>query len=307
MQIIKGYHPNEIHEGTAVALGMFDGVHLAHQQIIKHAIDYAKKYNLKSAAITLTKHPRELIQGKAPALLTDLDSKLSLFEELGLDYVLLLDFDEALRAMAPGEYLQKYLIETLNSKFISVGYDHHFGKDRSAGPNFLRSWCEEHGLGLYVSEPVSVKDELVGSSRIREYIQEGNISKANLLLGRNYFVSGLVAEGDKRGSQIGFPTANIDLPAQVALPALGVYVAEIKILGEKHTAVVNIGKRPTFKDNDEPVVEAHILDFDKNIYGMKVELSFIDRLRDEIKFSSQEELIAQIEKDIALVIARRMG
>ncbi len=316
MQIINGYDPKAINEQTAVALGMFDGVHLGHKQIISKTVEYAKAKGLKSAVVTLTKHPRLLVQGSAPPLLTDLDSKIQIFKELGIDCVLLLDFTPELKDMSPEDYVKKFLMDTLKAKFISVGYNHHFGKNRAGGPDFLKKWVDDNNCELYLCEPVRASDEVVSSSRIREYVLEGNVKKAAALLGREYFIRGSVIKGDQIGRELGFPTANLKYPAEIAVPKEGVYSAKVKILnkiddlelsahsdnkGELFNAAVNIGLRPTFKDDGLKTIEAHILDFNEDIYDKEIEIIFIDRLRDEKKFDSKESLIEQIKSDISSV------
>ena len=296
MKILKA-DSAKLTEPIAVALGMFDGVHLGHQKIIEQAQAYAAEYGLKTAVVTLANHPRELTQGRAPSLLTDLEARLKLFERLAIDYVLVLDFTPDLMNTSAEEYLQKYLVDVLNSKFISIGYDHHFGHGREGSPKMLAEWCKQQGVELNVLEAFNFENYLVSSSVIRELIREGNISLANRLLGHKYFVLGEVVHGDGRGNQIGYPTANLKLSPGVRLPAHGVYAAEVELEAGTHKALVNIGTRPTFKTDDQLSVEVHILDFEGDLYDQILHLAFVDKIRDEIKFSSKEELIAQIEKD----------
>lgn len=302
MEIIKGYNKDIIKAKTAVALGMFDGVHLGHVEIINQAIDYAKANKIKSAVITLANHPRELTQGKAPKLLTDLSMRLSIFQEMGLDYALVLEFDKKLMDMEAEDFLQKYLVETLKAKFISVGYDHHFGKNRSGTPKLLASWAKRHDCVLRVLEPYKVDGVLVSSSMIRDLISSGDIKNANRFLGCKFVIRGLVVDGDKRGQDLGFPTANLKFSDDIQLPANGVYMGSCKIYS--NTAVynkqclVNVGTRPTFKHDCNVNVEVHILDFNENIYSKVVDVFFTEKIRDEIKFSSPAELAQQIKDDI---------
>lgn len=304
MLVLKGHDQSIVEDPTAVAIGTFDGVHLGHQHILNETCNYAKAKNLKPAILTMSQHPRLLVKGSAPPLLSDLDTKLKIFEEMGFAYVLLLDFTPELREMSPETYLQNFVVETLKAQYISIGYNHHFGKDRAGGPEFLKDWSKANGSELYVCEPVRAGSEVVSSSRIREYILEGDITKANLLLGRDFALRGRVVAGDARGKELGFPTANVKVNPELAVPANGVYAARVSLQGATQTsstyqAAVNIGLRPTFKDENERLIEVHILDFDQNIYDQEIEISFLDYIRAEKKFSSKEELVEQIKKDIA--------
>lgn len=302
MQVIKGYEKEAIPAACAVALGMFDGVHMGHKAIIQPVIDYARQYpEVKTAVITLATHPRALTQGKAPKLLTDLDRRLELFASLNIDYVLVLEFDEKLMQTSAEDYLQMYLKDTLNAEFISIGYDHHFGKARRGTPMLLRDWCQDNHCQLEIVEAFKFNNEVVSSSIIRSLIEDGEIEKANQLLGYDYSISGEVISGDKRGRELGFATANIAYAENIVLPANGVYFAMVKVAEDYFKSVVNIGFRPTFKDENKLSLEVHILNFTQDIYGEKLELRFLDRIREEKKFNSKEELIEQIKKDIASV------
>jgi riboflavin kinase/FMN adenylyltransferase len=198
--------------------------------------------------------------------------------------------------MSPDEYLRSYLLGILNAKSVSVGYDHHFGKNRSGNVEFLKEFCKENGLSLTIKEAFKIDGDLVSSSRIREQLSTGNIKEANKLLGRNFTLRGTVIHGDGRGKELGFPTANLKISDELIKPKVGVYLA----IANKHQCLVNIGYRPTFSDKQEISIEAHLLDFTGNLYNAELELEFIDKIRDEKKISSKEELIKQIEEDISL-------
>lgn len=289
-------------EKTAVALGMFDGVHIGHKTVIQFAIDYAKTNGIKSAVITLANHPRELTQGAAPDLITDLNTRLAIFQELGVDYVLVLNFDEKLMNTSAEEYLQKYLLDTLNAEFVSTGYDHHFGKNRSGSIELLKTWCEKHQVEFVVVGEIDMGSEKISSSKIRELIHAGKIKEANQLLGHKFKIISEVIEGKKQGTQIGFPTANLKLPKDTIIPANGVYYGSCSVEGiaGKFKCAVNIGVRPSFKDGTYKSIEAHLLGFDKDIYGKVLSLELEDRIRDEKKFDSLEDLKNQIKEDILL-------
>lgn len=299
MQILSA-NSSKLNLNTAVALGMFDGVHLGHRAVIQPAIDYAKEHKLQTAVITLENHPRELTRGVAPKLITNLDTRLALFEELGIDYALVLKFDQELMSTSAEDYLQKYLLDILNATFVSTGYDHHFGKNRAGSPELLQSWAQTNSIELKIINAVEQASATISSSRIRELINLGKINEANTMLGYQFMIISQVLEGDKRGRQLGFPTANLKLPEPMVVPLKGVYCGSAEYQGSNYKAVMNIGTRPSFSNSNEVIIEAHILDFDQNIYGKKLKLRLSQRLRDEKKFNSPNELIKQIKKDIAI-------
>lgn len=286
---------------TAVALGMFDGVHLGHQEVISKAVDFAKEKNIASSIVTLRNHPRELTKGKAPKLITNLDSRLASFAKLGIDYALILDFDQELMNTSAEDYLEKYLKNILNVSYISSGYDHHFGKGRSGSPELLKTWANKNNIQIDVVDAFIKSDETISSSTIRKLIETGELEKANSMLGHKFLIISKVIEGDKRGRTIGFPTANLVLPEDMVCPAKGVYSAKVRLHdheGPSYHAVVNVGTRPSFTDSQQIIIEVHILDFNQNIYGKEIELSLETRIRDEKKFNGVSELVEQIKQDI---------
>jgi riboflavin kinase/FMN adenylyltransferase len=291
------HSPQELlFSASSVALGIFDGVHLGHQSIIKAAQQEALDRGLKSVILTFENHPRSLTINNSPSLITDFQTRLKLFKELSIDYVLAIKFSLEIMNMSPDKYLRNYLLAILNAKSVSVGYDHHFGRNRSGNVEFLKEFCKENDLSLTIKEAFKIDGDLVSSSRIREQLSTGNIKEANKLLGRNFTLRGTVIHGDGRGKELGFPTANLKISDELIKPKVGVYLA----IANKHQCLVSIGYRPTFGDKQELSIEAHLLDFSENIYNAELELEFIDKIRDEKKFSSKEELIKQIKEDISL-------
>ena len=297
---MKLFNLKDSNEGSvsasSVALGIFDGVHLGHQSIIKAAQKEALERGLSSVILTFENHPRSLTINNSPSLITDFQTRLKLFKELGVDYVLAIKFSLEIMNMSPDEYLRNYLLAILNAKNVSVGYDHHFGKNRSGNVEFLKEFCKENDLSLTIKEAFKIDGDLVSSSSIREQLSTGNIKEANKLLGRNFTLRGTVIHGDGRGKELGFPTANLKISDELIKPKPGVYLAT----ADKYQCLVNIGYRPTFTHKQELSIEAHLLDFTGNLYNAELELEFIDRIRDEKKFSSKEELIKQIKEDISL-------
>lgn len=301
MQIISS--TQKIQGACAIALGMFDGVHLGHQEIIKQAVDYAKSNSLKSVIITLSEHPKTLTIKAAPPLINSLDTRLNLFEELGLDYALVLDFTEELMNMSPKKYLETFVKEQLNGKFISVGFNHHFGHNRSGSVKYLEDWCQSQGIQLKVLPEFHLNNESISSSKIRTMIQSGLIIEANKLLGYDFFIKAKVIRGAGIGKQIGFPTINLEIQDSQIKPGTGVYQGYIEVNGEKFKTAINIGHRPTISISGSIQVEAHILNFDQDLYGQNIRLFFEKKLRNEKKFSSIEELQLQIKEDIARIQA----
>lgn len=283
---------------SAIAIGMFDGVHLGHKAVIQKAIDYAKQNHIQSGVITLSKHPRELTSEKAPELLTDLKQRLILFERMGLDLVLVIDFNQELMNTSAEDYLNKYLKDFLRAQFISTGYDHHFGKNREGNIQFLEKWSEKNSIRLNIEKEFRIEGETVSSSKIRELIKNGEIEKANKFLGHDFFILSKVIHGDKRGSKLGLPTTNLEITEKMIIPKTGVYAGYCKVKNIEYNCAINVGYRPSFDSGENKLtIEAHILDFDQEIYGQEIELYFKKRLRDEKKFASENELIEQIKLD----------
>lgn len=302
MQIHNKIKSDLIPNGSSVALGMFDGVHLGHAEIIKNAINYAKKNNLTSVIATFSNHPHTEITGQAPKLLTSFEDRMELIKDLNVDCVLALEFDSKLRHLSAQDYFTKVLVDCLKAKFISIGYDHKFGFNQEGNPDKLKEWGKKLNITIHINNPVNIHDEPVSSTRIRKDITAGKVKPASLLLGRYYSLTGQVTQGLKRGTELGFPTANLMIQSEIVIPAIGVYVGFITILpssSKKLPCVINIGHCPTFKEEtSELKVEAHILDFPyQELYNKKIKLEFIERLREEEKFNSKEELINQIQKD----------
>lgn len=317
MEVFTEIKPNLFKEGSAVALGFFDGVHIGHAEIIKSSIDFGKENSLTSCVATFSNHPHAIITGQAPQQLTIFEDKVSLIEKLGVDAMLALEFDSKLRHMSAQDYFTKVLVDCLGAKFISIGYDHTFGFNQEGTPDKLKEWGKKLDIKVHVTSPININEEPVSSTRIRKNIKAGKIISASSLLKRNHFIVGKVTQGLKRGTEIGFPTANLMIPSNLVIPAVGVYagyatiqesVSSIQESGSRNQdseekklpCVVNIGHCPTFKDEiSELKVETHIMDFEyRELYKEKVKLEFVKRLRDETKFKSKDELVEQIKLDV---------
>ncbi len=305
---------------SAIALGFFDGVHLGHQVVIGNAVKEARRLGLTPGVVTFRDHPRTLTQGIAPLLLTVIEQRLALFQELGVEAALVLSFNEELCQLSPEEYVENVLVKSMGAKFISVGYNHHFGKDRGGSPALLSILGKEFDFSVRVAETVYCDDMEVSSSKIRDNLTSRNLPLVTRLLSRPYALYGQVIRGQGQGRKLGFPTANLSVYEFQLVPPPGVYVGTASVEGALNLpAVINVGYRPTFTDtnpisvlmptehiaesdrnqkkNSILTVEAHILDFGDNLYDKHLNLSFHAYLRPEQKFPSIEALRTQIERD----------
>lgn len=284
---------------SAIALGFFDGVHPGHKSVISKAIEDAKSLDIPCGVVTFKDHPRTLTRGKSPMLLTVIEQRLGLIEKLGVDFALVLAFTEELCLLSPQEYVKNVLVDSIGAKSISVGHNHHFGKDREGDAALLAKLGEKLGYTVNVAPMISVSGSEVSSSRIRQFIESGSMQEASTLLARPFAVRGKVARGDGRGKQIGFPTANLDVYEYQMIPKRGVYAGEVHLSnGTIRGCVVNVGLRPTFhSDQSKVTIEAHIFDLDETLYGKTLEVDFLEFLREEKKFDSKDDLINQIGKD----------
>ena len=286
-------------DNTILTLGIFDGVHLGHKKIFEKLKKKAALLNCRNLVITFSPHPRNVIDGKEKIdLLTSMEEKIKLFEEIGIDNLLILNFTKEFSQLSSEKFFKDYIIEKIGIKEIIVGYDHHFGKGRSGDVNTLRKMGIEFGFDVTTVEPFKINDEAVNSTKIRKALAEGNIKTANAFLGRRYSFNGIVIEGDKRGRKLGFPTANISIEnEEKLLPSLGIYAVELNIDDEKHNGLLSIGIRPTFYDLGKIVPEVYLYNFDRDIYDKKISVKIIDWIRAEEKFPSSEALIEQMQKD----------
>ena len=295
---------NEIRQNlvpaSCIAHGMFDGVHIGHQKVILDAVKRAEDINALSIAVSFKNHPQS-ITAKTPAkLITSLDKRLELFEELGVQAAVILDFNEELSSLSAQEYLDKILIDSLNMKSISIGYDHRFGAQKKGDVKFLEQNSSVYNFEISVMPPVKISGQLASSSDIRKFISIGDVTTASELLGRPFSIKNKIIYGQQRGRMMGFPTINLQMPDNIIEPAAGVYSGIAEIENKSYYSVVNIGKRPTFGDLEENLIEAHLLNFSEDVYGKEAEISFLRRIRDEKKFSSMEELQTQIKIDCEL-------
>lgn len=305
MSIVRGLEElNMPRAGAAVAVGTFDGIHLGHRALIDGTIAAARDRALVSAVITWDRHPAVTVRPEdVPPLLTSLDRKLELLEETGVDLVVVLAFDHDFSLWSPERFVEDVLVGGLSAQIVRVGHDWRFGHKAAGDTDLLAKLGAQHGFEVEAVGLENADEEPVSSTRTRSAIADGDMELATRLLGRPFDVDGLVVRGDGRGATLGYPTANLDIDTSLVRPAQGVYAGRVRVRGDWYRAAVNVGKNPTF-GGEVVRVEAYILDFDEDIYGETLRLEFWHRLRDELKFDSVEELISQMDRDVADTRAR---
>jgi riboflavin kinase / FMN adenylyltransferase len=282
----------------SVALGNFDGVHLGHQAILKKTISIAHEKGRDAVVYTFDPHPR-VVLNKAPEVpaITTASEKAEILEHFGVDVLILAEFSPEFASQTAHDFVQNILKEELGARNIMIGENYRFGSKRAGNADTLREMASEMGFKVHVIAPVTMGDKRVSSSRIREHLLQGEIRQANELLGREFTVEGRVVHGHHRGKKLGFPTANIK-PDLKLHPPQGVYAVYCRFGGKTLPGVMNIGHNPTF-GNRKVSYEAHILDFDEDLYGETVKVYLVERLRSEMKFTGPDELKTQIALDVA--------
>lgn len=290
---IKTYQPSK--EGASVALGFFDGVHMGHRAVIQGCVENKGEY--RSIVLTFLESPAKALGKTAPDLLSDNTRKAELIKELGADDLIFADFCR-MKDMEPAEFVQKILCEQLNAKRVYCGFNFHFGARGKGDTAALQRLCEERGIGVSVKEPVTIDDEQVSSSLIRELIRGGEIGKANSLLGYRYAIEGTIGSGNHIGTGMGFPTVNLPIEKGTAIPRFGVYASDVMIDGKRYKGATNIGVHPTVGENETPLCETFLLNFSGgDLYGKKVRCELKEFICPEKRFDSMEELTEQIRKD----------
>lgn len=294
MQIFTSLNENK---NLSIALGYFDGVHLGHRAVINSAVNFAKKNNLKSAVITFKDHPCCFFYGVCPKYILTREQRREKLASSGIDYLYELDFDEKLSSLSAQEYLENILVKYFTPKSISTGFNHHFGAQKSGTPEFLRNNSKKYGYEYFEIPPQKIDNEIISSTAIRNYLQNGQIEKANKMLKDNFAITGIVVEGQKLGRKLGFKTANLIYPPELIDLPFGVYETNTQY----GKGITNFGIRPTVSSTQKPVAETHILNFARDIYGEKINVEFVRMLRKEQKFNSVDELKQQIAKDISMI------
>lgn len=282
---------------SVVSLGNFDGVHLGHRALFRCLVSKARQLQCRSAVYTFNPHPLKLLQpDKAPLLLNTAAEKRRLIEASHVDLLIEAPFTKQLAALTPEQFVDDILIGVLQARGLVIGYDYAFGRNRCGDAAFLKNYCGAKGIGVEVLQPVGADGLPYSSTRIRQLLAEGEVAAAVNLLGRHYNLEGVVVAGKQRGRKIGFPTANLETEKE-QLPAPGVYAVKVRYNLQEYSGVVNLGRCPTFA-NGKSTIEVHLLDFSGDLYGQKLRIYFVERLRGEQKFSGLQELSDAISADI---------
>lgn len=298
MKIYNSLYDFKPTKKTIVTLGTFDGVHIGHQKIIEKLLQNAMEYNCESLILTFFPHPRMVLQeGSDIKLLNTIDEKSVLLDKLGLDNLIIHPFDKEFSRLSAEEFVKKILVDTFNIQKIIIGYDHRFGRNRTANIDDLILYGEKFGFEVEQISAQEINEVSISSTKIRNAILDGNMALANEYLGYNYNLSGIVSQGKQLGRTIGFPTANIKIPEEYKLiPKNGVYIVKSILNQITVFGIMNIGVNPTV-NGENLSIEVHFLDFDGDLYDEKISISIIDRIRDEQKFESVALLKLQLEKD----------
>ncbi len=292
--------------GSAVTIGAYDGVHIGHQALLAELRARAKPDGLTTVVVTFDRHPATVVRpDSAPLLLCDLAQKLELLEAAGVDRTVVVPFDEERANESAEDFVREILVRTVGARRVVVGEDFHFGHGRKGNITLLRELgavdgFTVEGVSLAMASDATDGTGAISSTRIRALVAEGKVAEAAVLLGRSHQVRGTVVHGDARGgAELGFPTANVDVPAGIALPAAGIYAGWYdRPNGSRWPTAISVGTRPTFYDEGRLLVEAFLLDFDGDLYDEEGRVSFVTRLRDELRFDSMAELVTQMNRDV---------
>ncbi|MFG0320380.1 MAG: riboflavin biosynthesis protein RibF [Planctomycetota bacterium JB042] len=282
--------------GAVCTLGVFDGVHRGHRRLLERLVRAAREREREAVVLTFAVHPVVVVRNLTPRLITSLPHRLRLFEPLGVDACVVLPFDESVRGLSAEAFARTVFLDGLAAGGLVLGPDTRIGRDRAGDLEFLGAFCDRHGLTFEVVDPVVDDGGPVSSTRIRAAITDGDLERASRMLGRPFTLFGTVVRGEERGRKLGYRTANLDLHHEIRPPA-GVYAIRARVDVASRGGVLNIGIRPTFGPDGDLTVEAHLFDYDGDLYGRELEVELVDRLREEMRFESREELARQIERD----------
>ncbi|WP_419870768.1 bifunctional riboflavin kinase/FAD synthetase [Chryseobacterium sp. CT-SW4] len=297
MKIFKNFNEYSSQKPLALSLGMFDGVHLGHKSIINELIKVGSENNLETAILTFWPHPRFVFNPNEDLkLLNTLEEKKFLMDKYGIDNLFLKEFDEDFRNLTGEEFVRQILVDKLHIKYLIIGYDHSFGKNKSGNFDLLQKLSKELGFEVEQMEAINIHENNISSTKVRNALLSGNIKEATEMLGYPYSVSGTVTHGKKIGRTIGYPTANIKTDSIKLLPKKGAYIVEVEVNSRQYKGMLSIGTNPTV-NGDQLTVEVYILDFNEDIYDKPITVKFRDYLHDEIKFESLEKLIERLDED----------
>ncbi len=300
MKVIRSLGEVTRDMSSVVTVGTFDGVHLAHQEIIREVVDRARLKDGRSVVITFDPHPKEVVASpRGPVeLLSTVNERIELLGQMEIDLLFIIPFTFEFSRLTAGEFYRQYVVNGTGVNEVVVGYDHMFGRDRQAGIDELVHLGKSLNFSVFALHPYSVDGETVSSTRIRRALASGDVARAKMLLGRPYSLQSRVVPGDGRGKAFGYPTANLRIDSEHKLvPGNGVYVAGVKHQGRDYFGMMNIGVRPTVTDSGARTIEVHIFNFERDIYGDELLVSFLHWLREERRFSSAGELVDQLHRD----------
>ncbi len=286
---------------NVLTVGTFDGVHLGHQALIRNVVNRAKQKKAPAVVITFDPHPREVINPASDGirLLTTLNERASIMQDYGIDEMVVIPFTRDFSILSSEQFIREYVFKRIGVNEFVIGYDHHFGKDRQGSINTLKKLSGELGFTVHVEKAHEVRHVTVSSTVIRNLLElDGDVSAASEMLGRYYEVNGTIVKGDQRGRTIGFPTANLEPDSsRKVMPANGVYYVEVTLEKQRFQGMMNIGYRPTFSGEQRLVPEVHLFDFNRMVYGSRMRIHFIRRIRGEQKFESVNALVEQLVRD----------
>lgn len=298
MEIINSFEKIPlVSKNSIIAIGNFDGIHLGHKKILECLATEAKKNSLLSLVLTFSPHPEKILGKKRIKMIQTLDQRVNEMKKFGIDTILIIPFDEKFSSLSSHDFVQKIVVDKLKAKAVILGENFRFGKNREGDISLLFRLASGYNLKVHSIPPVTKEDMIVSSSLIRSFLKEGKIEKANVLLGRFYEVAGKVIKGKSRGKALGFPTANIKTENEI-IPH-GVFISTTGIGPETFSSLTNVGRCPTFNQK-ETNIESYIMNLNRDIYGKKIRIHFLKRIRDEIKFNTQADLSQQIKKDLEL-------
>lgn len=296
MKIVRGLQNfPSLSQKTVLAIGNFDGVHRGHQKILRLLIQKARRSNLPSLVLTFFPHPAQVLNKRDLKMIQTLPQRIKEIHKFNPQFLLIINFDKDFSHLSSHDFIRTIIVHKLHAQEIIVGQNFHFGKNREGNIDLLRSLSSQYHMTVHPVSSVRKNGMIISSSIIRELLTEGKVEKANRLLGRSYEINGKVFKGKARGKKLGFPTANIQTDNEILPP--GVYLSKVEIDSDELPALTNVGVCPTFSQN-ELNIESYILNFDTSLYGKRINIRFLKKMRDEIKFDSPDDLSSQLKRDI---------
>lgn len=300
MQIVKSINKIKHIEDSVVTIGNFDGLHKGHQKLIKKIVDYGLKNNIKSVVFTFENHPANYFKENSIKNIITNEEKEERIKSLGVDIIINVKFDDYMANISSDDFVKNILVDKLGVNRLIVGHDFTFGKNKEGNINTLEDFSKKYSFKLEIVKPIKINKIRVSSTYIRELIKSGQVNLIKEYLGYNYDLKGIVIHAKQLGRTIGFPTANINCNNESLVPKCGIYATKVQILNRTYLGATNIGYNPTV-NGDKLSIETHILDFDEDIYDEIIKIEFLERIRDEKKFSSLDDLKNQLEKDTRYV------